>query len=168
MYMNAILLVGIFGGFAAIGIIVYVYQRERKRFFESLAAFCKHLSSEISFSKNQIGVVITHYQSSYPSRQFQQLLTQYKDILDARLDITRESLDALMWQRLKPEEAAQVSNFFLDLGRFGVREEIEKLDGAHELFNSHHESALARLKKESILWLKLAIITGIASVIMLM
>ncbi|MCL2587266.1 MAG: hypothetical protein FWE31_03440 [Firmicutes bacterium] len=164
--MHLILLVGIFGGFAAIGVTVYCYGRERKRFFESLSAFCRHLNTEISFSKNELARVIESYQHAY-SKSFLNTLTGYKNLLDTKQDITHQTLTPYMWHRLRPEERSHVSEFFLNLGRHGAKEEIEKLESAHSHFTTLHQTAATRLKKEATLYLKLFIIMGIACVILL-
>lgn len=164
--MNLILLLGICGGFASIGIAIYAYHRERKRFFESLLAFCNHLSVEIAFSKNPITQVIDRYGHIY-SRPFQRVLADYKHLLDTKSDITHATLTPIMWTRLKPEEQSLLADFFASLGRHGASEELRKLANATETFQPLLNIANARLKKEAVIYLKLSIIVGIASIILL-
>ena len=164
--MSFLVLIAVFGGFVSIGAIVYWYGLQRKRFFADLVAFCGHLSIEISFSKLEVAQVIGRYSNTY-SGPFRRGLEGFRAMLDARGDITHEAIMGVMWARLKPEEQSQVAEFLFNLGRHGSGEEIEKLATAKGHFEGALDVANARLRKEAVLYLKLFVIMGIASVIML-
>ena len=165
--MGLLLLILIFCGFAIIGLIVFNNGRERKVFYQSLVQFCSHLNVEITFSKMQLSQVIAQYQNSYPSRHFGRMLGNFKELLDKKSDISREAVSEIMWQKLRTDEQLQISEFLVNLGRHGIKEEVEKLSSAMDFFSTRHKDATAKFKRESVLALKLFIIVGLACVILL-
>jgi len=164
--MNFLPLIGIFAGFVAIGVFIYLSYRDRKVFFENLISFCNHLLIEISFSKNTVALIIDKYSGSY-SKRFKKVLEGYRDLILSKSDITQDGLDAIMWDRLKPHEKITLVTFFYELGRHGAFEEEEKLRNKIETFKGFLETAGTAMKREASIYLKLFIIIGIASVILM-
>jgi len=165
--MHFILLLGVFGGFLGIGIYIFHGYRTRKVFFENLLSLCNHLLIEISFSKNTIALIIDKYSPSY-SKKFREILTGYANLIRTKSDITHESIEQIMWDRLKPHERATLVGFFYELGRHGAFEEEEKLRNSIEIFKGFLENANTLYKREASIYLKLFIIMGVASVILML
>ena len=153
----------IFFAFVILGIYIYRGYRTRKMFFESLLAFCNHLLTEISFSKNGISSIIETYGSSYhPS--FQKSLMHYKHLIDTKRDIA----DLPFSVRLKDIEKAHVTSFFIELGRHGSIEEVAKIQNKKVFFDGFYNSSCAALKKDASMYLKFCIILGIVAVVLLL
>lgn len=121
---------------------------------------------EISFSKNQIESIINRYSGNY-SKEFRHVLESYRDLITTKSDISHENLKSIMWMKLKPHESSEISKFFYELGRHGSHEEEEKLRNQIEIFKTFLTSSTNALRKEASIYLKLFIIMGIASVILM-
>ena len=164
--MQLFILFGVFAAFVVLGVYIWFNFQSRKAFFESVVAFCNHLSIEISFSKNTIGDIINRYGASY-SKQFRRTLDGYSGLLENKADITNEVVCPLMWNRLKGAERANLVNFFCELGRHGVMQEQEKLETNRMTFQGFLSKATQTLQAEANVYLKLCIILGVGAVILL-
>ena len=164
--MQIILLALIFLSFTALGGYIFLGYKNRRVFFENALSFCDHLAIEISFSKNIVLQVIDRYKQSY-GRAFKEVLEGYSTLLYNKQDVTRDSIDNIMWNRLKPFEKEIVLEFFYELGRHGASEENEKLANKKVQFERIHEDAIKSQKREASIYLKICIILGIAAVILL-
>lgn len=152
--------------FVGLGIYIYNVYKMRKVFYENLVSFCNHLSVEINFSKNTTSQVIDTYASGY-SANFAKLLAGYKTMIDDKAEITRDGISALMWRRLKKHEQSIVGDFFYELGRHSLHEEQEKIANKKIQFEESLKAAQTALRREASIYLKICIILGIASVILL-
>ena len=166
MNIQLLFLFGIFGLFVVMGVYIYLNYTMRKKFFDDVLAFCNHLIIEISFSKNNLSSIIERYSQTY-AKHFRSVVEGYNALLKQKHDITPESLNHIMWARLKANERQQLVNFFYELGRHGCVEEHEKLMASKQSFQNFHASSVAALRKEASIYLKLCIIVGIGAVILL-
>jgi len=157
----------VFAAFTTVGYVIWRGYRKRKIFFENLIAFCNHLLVEISFAKNTVHHVIETYAAGY-SPPFREVLTGYVKLIEAKADITRESVAAVMWTRLKPPERSAVTDFFFELGRAGVTEETQKIENAKIRFDTFFAGADGALKRDASIYLKIFIILGIAAAVLLL
>jgi hypothetical protein len=164
--MNFFILLLIFCAFVAIGVFIYVAQRNRRLFFESLVSFCDHFSIEIAFSKNTIGHVIERYHSTY-SPHFAAVLLGYRDLIESKQDLSQENLTRIMWNRLKPHEANALAEFFYELGRHSSSEEEQKLSSKKLTFNKFRVDAEFKQRNEGAVLLKLCVVLGLAVVILM-
>ena len=165
--MKLILLLSVFAAFAAVGYRIYLGYRKRKQFFESLLAFCQNLTVEINFSKNTVRLIIDTYIDGY-CPHFATVLRGYSQLIDAKTDITRPQIDALMWNGLKTPEKTAIADFFHELGRHSVDEECQKIETKRTQFAAFYENASNALKREASIYLKICILLGIAAVILLL
>ena len=163
--MKLFFYIAVFACFCAAGYFIWRGYRQRKVFFDNLLSFCNHLLIEISFSKNTVLHVMESYGNSYAA-QFRQLLLSYKNLIDEKQDITRERINGIMWKKLKPHERVPITDFFFELGRHGSSEEGEKIENKKVIFDSFHQTAAERLKKEASIYLKLFILLGVGVVIL--
>jgi len=162
--INAFLCGGVFLGFGALGYFIYLGYKLRYRFFESLVRFCDNLGTEIGFSKKTIAQIIDTYIEGY-SADFAEVLTQYRALIEARADITRESI--ILPAMLKKPEQEAVTDFFLSLGRHSSAEELGKIKNAKAAFEVFRSEASERLKRDASIYFKVCILVGIACVILL-
>jgi hypothetical protein len=153
--------------FVGAGIYIWRGYKIRKTFFESLLRFCDHLLIEIGFSKNTIRHIIQTYGGAYAT-QFRAILQSYQTLLDDRQDITRARINAIMPKSLKPHELETITDFFYELGRHGSGEEQTKIQNKRVAFETFFDNAQKILKRDASMYLKLLIIGGIASVILLL
>ena len=164
--MQIIVLGIIFAVFVGVGIHLWRVYAARRRFFADWCAFCAHMGIEISFSKSYIAGVIERYGESYGAH-FRDVVSGYKRLLDEKLDVTRDAVDGLMWHRLRMDERAALVDFFVGLGRHGCGEEATKLDGSKMVADGLHQRAVGEVRTRASIYLKLCIIVGIGSVILL-
>ena len=164
--MKIVLLIAIFVTFTSLGVYIYMHYRNRRRFFSDMLSFLAGFQIELNFSKNIISQVIERNHKNY-SKHFRDVLTGYGNLIEGKCDITKDSLSSIMWNRLKPHESSAVTHFFYELGRHSVSEEIEKIASATALFNSMHAEACEKQKREASIYLKLCIILGLVTVILL-
>jgi len=157
----------VFACFAAIGYIIWRGYKQRKVFFENMLSFCNHLLVEISFSKNTVLYIIESYAGTYGT-PFRQMLLSYKSLIDNKKDITRESINAFMWHRLKLHERTIVADFLFELGRHGPTQEREKIENKKIQFDNFFANATTALKKEASIYLKVFILLGVGAVILLL
>jgi len=158
--LNLWLCSGIFLCFAGIGYFIHRKYRQRKQYFDSLVRFCDNLTTEIGFSKSTIAQIIKNYADNY-SLQFVQDLLNYKNLLDAREDLTREKLDICV------KEKRVIEDFFLELGRHSVGEELAKIQKSRERFEIFRTDATEKLKRDASIYFKICILLGIGVVILL-
>jgi len=159
----------IFIAFVALGVYIHNGYKTRKQFFESLLAFCNHLSTEINFSKSSIGSIINTYAPSYHI-SFRKLLLKYKTSIDAKEDINPHSFSLLTSHfslRLKQSEKTHIASFFSELGKHGPSEEVAKIQNKKVFFQQFYDGASLHLRRDASMYLKFCIILGIASVILL-
>ena len=159
-------LFAIFSGFVALGVFIYRNYLLRKRFFDSLLSFCSHLEIEINFSKSIIPQVIERYSHGY-CKNFRAMLAGYSDLINTKQDISKENLNQLLWNKLKSHEKANVLDFLYELGRHGSSEENQKIQAKMVTFKKFHKLSETALAKDASIYLKICIIVGIASVILL-
>jgi len=157
----------VFATFCAIGYAIWRGYKQRKVYFENLLSFCDHLLVEISFSKNTVLHIIENYVTSYGA-PFRDTLLKYKNLIIEKQDITRERIDTLLWKRLKSHEHTVIADFFYELGRHGSFEERQKIESKKVTFDNFFKAALESLKRDASIYLKVFIILGIASVILLL
>ena len=152
----------IFVAFVVLGVYIYHGYRTRKLFFESLLAFCNHLQTEISFSKNGISHIIETYANSY-HQSLRRMLLQYKHQIDNKQDIN------LTYPiRLKPSEKSHLNQFFMELGKHSSDQETTKIENRKVFFASFFDSANLALKRDASMYLKFCIILGIVAVVLLL
>ena len=153
--------------FVAIGWFVYRDYKLRKQFFESFLLLCDHMTTEIGFSKRTVSQIIDISIESY-SPQFAQMLLGFRALLSNNQDITRENLSEHMWSRLKPAERAFMCDFFMELGRHGAAEELDKIARKKSRGQVFCTAATEALKRDASIYFKICILLGIAAVILLL
>ena len=163
--MKLILCFGIFSAFVFIGRWIYHAFRARKQYFESLVRFCDNLVTEIGFSKKTVAQIIQTYIDGY-SLQFAQDLLSYAGLLRRHEDLTHENL--VLWTGLKTAERHIVTNFFLELGKHSVTEELEKIKKARGRFEAFRAESAEKLKRDASIYLKICILLGIGVVILIL
>ena len=163
--MKLALCAGIFGAFVFIGWWIYLGYRQRKQYFESLVRFCDNLITEIGFSKRTIAQIIGVYIDNY-SPQFCTDLLGYKRLLERRENLARGKL--VLWNGLRSAEKHAIGDFFLELGRHSAAEEIEKIRRFRERFDTSRTEAAEKLKRDASIHLKISILLGIGTVILLL
>jgi stage III sporulation protein AB len=162
-----VLLVGVFLLSVGVGFLIYRRFRERRNFYQSLLSFCNHLEMEIGFSKRTVSEIIGAYSDGY-NKNLSKTLQEFRGMIDGRVDITRESLEAVMWSELKPEERGRLLDFLYELGRAGAREECEKIKNARSVFDDSYTRATEALRRDASIYFKICILVGIGMVVLLL
>jgi hypothetical protein len=158
--MKTVACLSVFCGCVAVGLVIYFRARSRVRFCSGLVAFCNNLQVEIGFTLTPISQIIDNYIGTYPN-EFARALARYQRLLNERNDITRERCAEIV-------PIPQVADFFYELGRHGANEEQAKIAGAAGVFAEMKRAAEDNLKNRAVVALKLAVIAGIAGVILLL
>lgn len=162
------IIVAVFLSFYLFGIFFTLKYRQRKVLFENLCTFCEFLKIEIGFSKNTISNIIETYSGAY-GKIFNQILLNYKSLLDNKCDITPQSIETIVTNKIiKPDERALLVDFLSALGRHGSLEEGVKIESKHKIFQNFLSLADAQLKKEASIYKKLFILMGVAAAILLL
>lgn len=164
--MQIVFYIGVFACFAFIGYIIWRGYYQRKVYFNDLITFCNHLMIEISFSKNTVQHIIQTYGQSF-SLQFRNTLIAYQNLINNKCDITRESIQNIVWKGLKPGTKGPIADFFFELGRHGATEEMEKVQNKKVIFDKLFETASTSLKRDASIYLKVFILLGVAAVVLL-
>jgi stage III sporulation protein AB len=154
-------------GFFAIGWFIKIKAKRRVVFFESLIMFCNHLTTEISFQHDPIARIIKNNIAAY-NKNLQQILEEYLYCIENKKTLSIETIKEFLWSGLKPQEAQQFATFLLELGRQGILEEQSKIELKKIVFMSCKDTANAYYNKEASIYMKLSIILGIATVIILL
>ena len=173
--MKLLLLFFVFAAFCYTGYYLWKGYHTRKKFFADLLAFCEHLLIEISFSKNTVRNIINTYGSGY-GRHFRDVLMNYQKLLDEKSDIKREKIETIFSNKrsfivpfkLKPNEMSEIAEFFYELGRHGSAQEREKIENKKITFDTFFNSAVAAMKRDASIYLKLFILIGAGAVILLL
>ena len=165
--MRFVIILGVFCAFLFIGMYIYRGTTARRRFFADMLQFILHLSVEINFSRAKVLSVITRYRGSY-GIHLRTLLAVYENLINSRNEITAPAVRDGIWKGLREQEAEQVTEFFVNLGRHNAGEEERKLIASREKFGNLHTVSTKDVKERGELYLKLFIILGIGAVILLL
>lgn len=166
--MKIAAILSVFCGCVAVGLTIYFRARSRVRFCSGLVAFCNNLRVEIGFTLTPVSQIIGNYIGTYPN-EFARVLAQYQKLLDEKSDITRERcMEIIRVPQAAAYAATAVADFFYELGRHGANEEQAKITGALGVFTEMKRAADNELKNRAVVALKLAVIAGIAGVILLL
>lgn len=155
--MKSVLCIGIIAILGYVGYCLSGFYIQRKKFFQSLLSFILGIKSDINFSSKNLNDILSKV--NYAGRDFNTLISNYKDMLQAAGNESAEKLFNNI-TILNQEEKEDIFIFFSKLGKLDVFNQIDSIESFICVVKKHYDEATCECKKYSTLYIKLGIIIG--------
>lgn len=143
-----------------VGAGIYRRQVNQVRDYVSWVAFCDHLHQAIGFALQPLPQIVAEYLPVCRGG-CRLVLSNYLDLLNAKVDLTREQCQLLTSDSV-------VGEFLYQLGRTGRETEQNKIVAMRALLSERVQQTKHDLKTKASIMFKLLIIIGIAGGILWM
>ena len=140
-----------------IGVILSNKHKKKYLFFKELGDFFSYLKHSISFSQKLLKDIIKEF---YENRKINLFNYQaYVNYLNSKsLKMKFELTDC---DFLNAEEKKDINEYFNQLGKLNLKDEIEKIEGIISVINVFTEEKKEDFKKYSNILIKLGILFGL-------
>jgi stage III sporulation protein AB len=144
-----------------IGVMIKRSYKNRELFYKEASQFAGSLAAELSFKKTPMPDAVEEFVKEKQS--------PFTDLLRSRLTAMRmgklrSPIDEKMLHavRLKKEECGELEDFFNELGKASLDEELAAVRRAESRFNAKHEECAGETKRLGGMYFKLLVLLGIA------
>lgn len=147
------------------GILIKRHYAERQKFYKNAAEFANYLGTEISFKKTPLPTVIAQFAKGGKGG-FYSTLTEFMDCKRKSLpfDLIMKRINA---PHMKNSEKKTVIEFLNGLGTNSLDDELAHVKRAESLFQASEKKCAEETKKLGGMYFKLAVLLGIAIIVML-
>lgn len=146
------------------GVLIKKHYKEREQFYRDAKDFTVHLASDLSFKKTPLPVSVDSF-SAGKKGAFCKLLGDFIAGLRSGGGL-KQDID-VHGVKLKPDEKKQLVEFFGDLGKTSLSDQLDVIGRAEKSF----EQKRAKCAEESVrlggMYFKLAVLLGIALIVIL-
>jgi len=146
------------------GVMVKRHYKERESFYLAAKEFAGHLGSDLGFKKTPLPASIESFLTGKKGG-FHKLLNDY--LISLRSGKAKLDFDAKGTVKLKEGEKKELNDFFLDLGKTSLADQLANIKRAEEEF----EKKRSKCKEESVrlggMYFKLLVLLGIALIVIL-
>jgi stage III sporulation protein AB len=137
------------------GFLVSKKYIDRERFFSDFLNFLKDLKINITFSMDDLKIVVNKLLNNVSSNELKKYLKNFVDRLD------NDSISLYDIDILKNDEKNNINIFFNSLGKSDLKSENEKIDNAINNFSILYKVVYNDKNKYSKLYTKLGVIIGL-------
>lgn len=148
------------------GILVKRYYADREKFYRDAEQFAAVLSGEIGFKKTPLPAVISRFTEG-KTGGFCKVLTAFSAKLSAGVQQSAAAREEAEHARLKKEEKKQLADFLSVLGTTALGDQLDGLRRAREEFGSKRAKCAEESKRLGGMYFKLAVLIGIALIVIL-
>lgn len=148
------------------GLLVKRHYAEREKLYRDAEAFAARLKSEISSRKTPLPDIISEFCEGRKG-EFAKCLAAFGRKLRAGVPQDRAAREEAEETRLRKEEKRQLSDFLSALGKTALREQIAEITRAAEEFAAKRAVCAEESRRLGGMYFKLAVLVGIALIVML-
>ncbi len=147
------------------GILIKRHYSERQKFYRTAADFANYLGNEISFKKTPLPTVIQQF-SNGGKGGFIKMLNDFLVCKkkNASFDTLLKEVDA---PHMKAAEKKKVLEFLNSLGKNSIDDELAQVRRSEAEYQAKEKTCAEETKKLGGMYFKLAVLLGIACIVVL-
>ncbi len=148
------------------GVLIRRHYAEREKFYTDAEAFAAYLASELGFRKTPLPTLISSFAEGRKGG-FSAVLTRFCAGLSVGTEQTSAATSATEVAKLRAEEKKQLEGFLSSLGRTPLADQSESAEHMRGEFAAKRAKCAEESKRLGGMYFKLAVLTGIALLVML-
>ena len=147
------------------GVLIKRHYSEREKFYTDAEAFAAYLSSELGFKKTALPLLIETFRKERAG-SFSAVLEKFSSML-ASLGQDGAASAAAESSKLKREEKSRLAEFLSALGKTSLCDQLEHARRAEAEFSARRIACAEESKRLGGMYFKLAVLLGIALILIL-
>lgn len=148
------------------GLLVKRHYAEREKFYRDAEAFAVRLKSEIASRKTPLPNIISEFCEGRKG-EFVGCIAAFGQRLRAGAAQEKAAREEAEKTRLRKEEKKQFADFLSALGKTALREQLSEIARATEEFAAKRVACAEESKRLGGMYFKLAVLVGIALIVIL-
>ena len=148
------------------GLLVKRHYAERERFYRDAEAFAARLKSEIASRKTPLPTIISEFCEGRKG-EFARRVSAFGEKLRGGAAQDGAAKEEAEETHLRKDEKKQFADFLAALGKTALREQIAEIARAEGEFAAKRASCAEESKRLGGMYFKLAVLLGIALIVML-
>lgn len=148
------------------GVIIRRHYADREKFFGDAEQFALQLKRELGFRKTPLPDIIAAF-SETTKGQFSKMLESFSRRLAAGVPQSEAARAEAEETKMKPADKLLVREFLSSLGKTALPDQLEAVQRAQESFAARRAVCAEETKRLGGMYFKLAVLLGIALIVLL-
>lgn len=148
------------------GVLIKRYYADREKFYRDAETFAAELASELGFRKTPLPAVISSFTEGRKGA-FCKMLSGFGVKLGLGVPQDKAAAEEAENAHLKKEEKKQMRDFLASLGKTSLGDQLETVKRAQKEFTEKRAKCAEETKRLGGMYFKLAVLMGIALIVIL-
>lgn len=148
------------------GVLIKRHYADREKFYAEAEAFATYLASELGFRKTPLPVLIEQF-SEARKGAFAGVMKRFGAALSLGVAQDKAATEAAESAKLKADEKKQLKEFLSSLGKTTLADQLDGAERAKAEFAAKRTKCADESKKLGGMYFKLAVLIGIALIVVL-